>query len=194
MVRGIVISLLVLALSAVVVDVAFAEETRVIGATAARKDNVLSVSFEVANAFTEDMENAIMSGVPHTFTYFFEIYRAIDAWPDLRIYHWQVQRTIRYDTLKKTFSVQTDQSERTRHTSDFAEAKRWMVRFDNYPVGVVQQLDSKFKHFVRVKAKLDPMNWPLFLDKIFFFMNLWSFETPWQRIDLPLEPENVDAP
>jgi len=162
-------------------------------ASGARNDQVLSVSFKVVNAFTPDMEKTILSGIPQTFTYYFEIYREIEAWPDLRIYNWTVRRTIRYDTLKKTFSVDLGSNDPPKQTTELAEAKKWMTEFEGYPVGVVPSLDRSFKHYLRLKAQLDPVKWPLFLDKILFFPSLGDFETPWQRIDLPLQGEEKNG-
>ena len=164
------------------------------GSAAARDDQVIAVSLRVVNAFTPEIEKAIISGIPHTFTYFFEIFREVPAWPDMRIYHWQVHRTIKYDTLKKIYTVDPGDGNRPKQTEEFSLAKRWMTEFTDHPVAVTTSLDRNFRHYLRIKAELDPVRLPLLLDKLLFFVNLWSLETPWHRIDLPLEPavENAD--
>jgi hypothetical protein len=158
----------------------------------ARDDQVIVVSFQVTNAFKPEMEQAIFSGIPYTFTYRFEIYRVITAWPDLRLYHWLVKRTIRYDTLKKTYTVDLGAGGRPKQTQDFAEAKKWMTEFLDHPVAVATSLDRSYKHYLKVKAELDPVRLPLLLDKILPFLNLWSVETPWVRIELPLGVADVE--
>ena len=165
----------------------------IVGGTArARDDQVIVVSFQVTDAFKPDMEQAIYSGMPYSFTYRFEIYREIPAWPDLRLYHWAVKRTIRYDTLKKTFTVDLGAGGRPKETQDFAEAKKWMTEFVDHPVAVTTSLDRSYKHYLKVKADLDPVRLPLFLDKIFPFLNAWSFETPWVTIELPTGVADVE--
>lgn len=187
-VRGIICVLGVLVFAAVALADALIE-----GSASSRDDQVITVSFRVANAFTPEMERAILSGIPHTFTFYFEIYRVITAWPDLRIYHWQVRRTVHYDTLKKTFSVDLGDGNPPKHTDNLIEAKKWMVEFTDLPVAVTTSLDRSNAHYLRVKAELDPVKLPLMLNKVFFFINLWSFETPWHRIDLPVIEAADDA-
>lgn len=162
--------------------------------TSKRSGHVLSVSFRVDGAFTPKMEEAILSGIPQTFTYFFEVYRVVPAWPDQRIYNWQVRRTIRYDTLKQVFSVDFGQAEPQRQTKDLNQAKQWMTDFTDFPVAVGPALQSGAEHYVRLKAELDPVEWPLYLNRIFFFANLWDFKTPWVRVDLPIKAPDADAP
>jgi hypothetical protein len=172
-----------------------AADARIVGASSSRNGHVLAVSFSVADAFTPKMEEAILSGIPQAFTYLFEVYRVIPAWPNMRIYNWQVKRTIRYDTLKKTFTVEFGEDARPKQTQDFAQAKRWMTEFNDFPVAVAPALESGSQHYVRVKAQLDPVEWPLYLNRLLFFANLWSFETAWQRIDLPAKaPANEATP
>jgi len=164
-------------------------------ASGARNGHVLSVSFRVDGAFTPKLEEAILTGIPQTFTYFFEVYRVVPAWPDLRIYNWQVRRAIRYDTLKKLFTVDMGQDEGPRQTKDLDQAKRWMTEFADFPVAVGPALEPGSEHFVRVKAELDPVEWPLYLNRIFIVANLWDFKTPWVRINLPPKaPDETPAP
>ena len=162
------------------------------GTARTRDDQVIVVSFQVANAFNADLEQAIFSGMSYSFTYRFEIYREIPAWPDLRLFHWAVKRTIRYDTLKKTYTVDFGAGGRPKETTDFAQAKRWMTEFVDHPVAVASSLDRSYKHFLRVKAELDPVRLPLLLDKVLPFMGTWSLETPWVRIDLPTGVADVE--
>ncbi|MDP8224654.1 MAG: DUF4390 domain-containing protein [Candidatus Lernaella stagnicola] len=166
-------------------NVVQAAEATLTGASSQRAGHVLSVSFKVEGAFTPKMEEAILSGIPQTFTYFFEVYRVVNAWPDQRIYNWQVRRTIKYDTLKKAFTVTLGSNEKDRQTKDLSEAKKWLTEFQGFPVAVVPALQADASHYVRVKAELDPVDWPLYLNRIFFFANLWDFKTPWLRIELP---------
>jgi len=152
-----------------------------------RQQQVLLIDFTVENAFTPGMEEASQSGMAQTFVFQFEVYKEIRAWPDQRIYNWEVSRTIRYDTLKQTFFVNMGQDAPEKQTKDLAEAKQWMVRFTAFPVAVVTSLDTSSPHYVRVRAKLDPKEWPLYLNRILFFPSLWEFQTTWQEIPLPID-------
>jgi hypothetical protein len=175
------------------VGVAWAGDPRIQNASAARNGYVLSVSFTVADAFKPKMDEAILSGIPHTFVYQFEVYRVVVAWPDMRIYNWSVRRTVRYDTLKKTFTVEFGADAKPKQTEDFAEAKKWMTEFADFPVAVAPALEMPSDYYVRVKAALAPVDAPLYLNKVFPF-GFWSFETPWQRLDLPVKAPNEATP
>lgn len=164
-----------------------AEEARVIDYSATRQQQVFMISFAVENAFTPGMEEAIQSGMPQTFVFQFEVYKEIRAWPDQRIYNWDVSRTIRYDTLKQIFYVNEGPDVPEKQTKDLAEAKQWMVTFDSFPVAVATSLDMTSPHYVRVRVRLDPEEWPLNLNRILFFPSLWEFQTAWQEIQLPIE-------
>jgi uncharacterized protein DUF4390 len=164
------------------------------GPAAHRTGHVFSVSFHVEGAFMPKMEEALLSGVTQSFTFHFEVFRVISAWPDLRIYNWTVRRTISYDTLKKTFTVDDGGQGPKKQTKQLEQAKKWMIDFERFPVAVVPALEGKSKHFVRLKAELDPVEWPLYLNRILFFANLWDFETPWLRIDLPLDQPDESSP
>ncbi|HPM75611.1 MAG TPA: DUF4390 domain-containing protein [bacterium] len=161
-------------------------KARIEGTSCSRNGQVFSVHFHVVEAFTPDMERAILSGIPHTFIYHFEIMRIVPAWPNIRIHHWQVRRTLRYDTLKKTYTVDFGDGNRPKQADSLDEAKRMMTEFVGYPVAVGTSLDRSFNYYVRIKAQLDPVKWPLMLDKIFFFVTMWDFETDWVQIELPL--------
>lgn len=166
------------------------QNAHISSAKASRQGHVLTVSFIVEGAFTPKMEEAVQSGIPQTFTYQFEVYRVVTAWPDQRIYNWTIKRTIRYDTLKKIYTVELGSDAKPKQTDDLAVAKTWMTSFTDFPVAVVPALDPSTDYYVRVKAELDPVQWPLHLNKILFLANLWSFETPWMRVDLPIKAWN----
>ena len=172
---------------------AAAGEARIANASSARNGHVLSVAFTLADAFAPKMEEAIMSGIAQTFAFQFEVYRVVRAWPDMRIYNWTVKRTIRYDTLKKIFTVEAGEDVKPKQTADFVQAKKWMTEFVDFPVAVSPALEAGSQYYVRVKAAPDAVDLPFYLNRL--FASSWNFDTPWQRIDLPAKaPSEPTAP
>jgi hypothetical protein len=156
----------------------------VIDGTSRRVGNDWVVSFRVEGGFNEQIENAILSGIPTSFTFHFSLYREVKGWVDDQLFSWKVVRTIHFDNLKRQFSVVMD-NEGTRKTfTDFTKAKEAMVTFRDLPVVVAGSLTTQHPYYVKVKAEMIPINMPVVLNEIFFFVSFWEFKTQWHRIDL----------
>jgi hypothetical protein len=162
---------------------AAAGDAHLANASSSRNGQIYSVSFVLLDAFDSKREEAILSGIPQTFNYVFEVYRVITAWPNMRVYNWTVKRTIRYDTLKKIFTVEFDEDAKPKQTSDFPQAKKWMTEFADFPVAVAPALEASSSYYVRVKATTETVELPFYVNRV--FTSSWNFETAWQRIDLP---------
>jgi Domain of unknown function (DUF4390) len=160
----------------------------IVESSAHRQGNDWLVSFSVEGSFTEKMENAILSGIPTTFTYYFVLVRQVSGWADEKLFSWKIRRTIRYDNLQREFTVVLDNAGNKAVVTTFEEAKKAMVTFTDLPVVVADSLSADRRYYLRVKAQLDPVDLPIVLSELLFFMSLWDFETPWVRFDLA-EPE-----
>ena len=88
----------------------------------------------VANCFTKDMEAAILAGVPTTFTFLMDLYQERRHWLDKRITHLTVKHTIKYDIVKKLFSVSSDGEKETTLFQDYESAKRAMADINGLPL------------------------------------------------------------
>lgn len=160
------------------------QKAQIVNGHSERIGNDWTVSFHVEGSFTEKMENAILSGISTTFTFYFALYRVVPRWADEKLFSWKVRRTIRFDNLKRQFGVVMDNEATKVVYTDFNEAKKAMVSFEKIPVVVAGSLAAHQQFYVRVKAELDPVDMPIVLNELFFFVSLWDFVTPWTRIDL----------
>lgn len=152
--------------------------------TSHRIGNNWVVSFRVEGGFNEQLENAILSGIPTTFTFHFTLCREIKGWVDDQLFSWKVGRTIRFDNLKREFTVVLDNEGNKATFTDFKKAKKAMVTFTNLPVVVAGSLTAQHLYYVKVKAEMIPIELPVVLNELFFFVSFWEFKTPWHRIDL----------
>jgi hypothetical protein len=66
-------------------------------------DTDLLVHFKVKHCFTKKMEEAILAGIPTTFTFFLELYRERDFWFDSKLVSGVTRHTVKYDNVKKIF-------------------------------------------------------------------------------------------
>ncbi|MDD5168464.1 MAG: DUF4390 domain-containing protein [Syntrophales bacterium] len=133
----------------------------------------------VTNCFTKEMETAIMAGVPTTFTFLIDLYQERPGWFDRQIVSVMIRHTIKYDGMKKMFYVTSSTGRESATFQDFENAKRAMTEFNAAIALPVIYKDTSY--YTMMKAKLDKIRLPLYMDYIFFFVSLWDFETAWYR-------------
>jgi hypothetical protein len=131
-----------------------------------RDQNVL-VTFELTDGFTEQVKDAIHSGLKTTFTYSVELRLAVPAWVDRTIATTVVTNSVEYDnltrqaTLVRTLDGRVDKSE---VTSDETIVRDWMTTFYRLPLFRTQILEANREYYVRVVATARPTNgvllWP----------------------------------
>ncbi|MGD9042409.1 MAG: DUF4390 domain-containing protein [Desulfobacterales bacterium] len=147
-----------------------------------RDDLLLYLNLE--GAFREEMNNAILSGVPSTFSYFAKLNRVRNFWFDKDIADIEVTHTIKYDNLKKEFTVERSWKEDNPEvTKSFTEARKWMTEINSLEIIPLNRLEKDAQYQLRVKAEVSKKTLPLYLHYILFFVSLWDFETDWYAID-----------
>lgn len=159
-------------------------EARITDFTINTGDRDLLVYFKVKDCFTGKMEEAILAGIPTTFTFLLELYRERDLWLDSKLVSGVTRHTIKYDTVKKIFYVTFSGNGRgPLEFKDFTGAKRAMEEVRAASLAPLSMLTRNGRYYVKVKAKLDKVRLPLRMEYIFFFVSLWDFETAWERKD-----------
>ena len=135
----------------------------------------------LTNSFTKDMEAAILAGVPTTFTFLMDLYQERRGWLDKKLIRLTVRHTIKYDIVKKLFIVSADGEREPTLFQDYESAKRAMADLNGFPLAPIKSLKRNEYYYVQIKAKLDKVRLPLYLEYVFFFVSLWDFETDWYR-------------
>jgi hypothetical protein len=144
----------------------------------------LLVFFDIKGCFTREMEEAILNGIPTTFTIVIKLYRTRTAWLDASIASITLEHTIKYDSLKNEFRVTLSEDESTELVvKDFDAAKKAMAEIRNISVVPLKELQERGKYQLRVKAELEKVRLPLYLHYVLFFVSLWDFETDWYTVD-----------
>ena len=131
-----------------------------------RDDSVL-VSFELTDGYTEEVRDAVKSGLKTTFTYTVELRQDVPAWVDRTIATSVVTNTVQYDNLtRRATLVRTldGHVESTESTEDEAVIKLWMTTFQKMPLFKTAELEQNREYYVRVRATARPTNgsmlWP----------------------------------
>jgi hypothetical protein len=143
--------------------------------------NHVLVYARLTNCFTKEIEEAILAGVPTTFTILLDLYQERSYWMDKRLVRTIISHTIKYDNVKKLFLVSINGEKEATAFPDFEGAKRAMADLSGVPIAQLKSLKRNEYHYVQIKAKLDKVRLPLHLEYVFFFVSLWDFETDWYR-------------
>lgn len=144
----------------------------------------LLVFFDIKGSFTREMEEAILNGIPTTFTIYIKLYRARTLWLDASIADIELEHNIKYDSLKNEFRVTRSEDNHSEFVfKEFDAAKRAMAEIKNIKIVPLQELNKNGHYQLRVKAELEKVRLPLYLHYVLFFVSLWDFETDWYTVD-----------
>lgn len=147
------------------------------------RDDLLTY-FEVKNAFTDKINQAVKNGIPTTFSFYVSLYKVSNSLLDTEIADIKIKSTIKYNSLKDEFSISRPwKDEKTSVTKSFEEAKSWMTEVDNLSIIPLKNLIKGDKYQIRIKAELDKVTLPLSLHYVLFFVSFWDFETDWYLIN-----------
>ena len=121
-------------------------------------DNHVVVTFELNDAYTDAVREAIASGLRTTFTYELEL--RTPGWIDRTIGTTVVAATDQYDNLNRrhTLTRTVDgRVEEVRVTEDEAVVKAWLTKWSRVPVADTARLDPARDYYVRVTTRARPL-------------------------------------
>ncbi|MEQ1759050.1 MAG: DUF4390 domain-containing protein [Vicinamibacterales bacterium] len=141
-----------------------AEELRIVPLV--RDGNVL-VTFQLTEGFTDQVRDAIRSGLKTTFTFNVELRLAVPAWVDRTIATSVVTNSVEYDNLTREARLMRTRDGRTEKqdaTSDDLVIREFMTGFYRMPLFRTTELEANREYYVRVVATARPTNgvllWP----------------------------------
>jgi len=143
-------------------------------------ENVLLYG-RLVNGFKPEMELAILAGIPAIFSLQLEVYQMRSFVWDKKIAAHEIKRTMKYDNLKKTFSVYTNGNVQPVIFSDFESAQNAMADFNGIVAVPLSSLVKGGNYYMLIKVKMDKARLPLHMENVFMFVSYWDFETQWER-------------
>ena len=144
-------------------------------------ENVLLYS-RLVDCFKTDMESAILAGVPAVFTLQLDVYQERSYLWDKNIVSKEIRRMIKYDNLKKVFSITTNGNGQSVVFQDFETAQKAMSDLNGVSVIPIAYLEKGNQYYAQVKVKIDKVRLPFYMEYVFVFVSLWDFETPLYKI------------
>ena len=161
--RPAVVFLFVIALAA---SAAAAEQTLQVAPLP--RDGQVLVSFRLGEAFTEEVQAAVHSGLTVSFVYKVDLRRSTSVWFDRTIASALVTATVRYDNLTRRYHVSRmldGRIERADTTDREDAAREWLTAdFERLPLFSSVTLEPNAEYYVRVRAHTTPRDaafvWP----------------------------------
>ena len=175
---------LILAILLVMQNPAHAQDARLTDIIVTNTRDDLLVYLTVEGAFREKMKNAVLSGVPTTFSFFISLYQERNLWFDKEIADIKITHTLKYNNLKKEFIVKRSwENDDPLVTQSFDEARKLMTEIDSLKIVPLRVLEKGRRYQIRAKAELSKLTLPFYLHYVLFFVSLWDFETDLYTID-----------
>lgn len=123
------------------------------------RDDQVVVSCELADAYTDDVRNAIASGLRTTFTYDLELRMVVPAWVDRTISTAVVSNSDQYDNLTRRHTLSRTVNGRVEEstvTEDEAVVRQWLTTLTRVPLSPTSALSANRDYYVRVSARARP--------------------------------------
>ena len=174
-----------LCLSLLVSGTAWGQDARITDVIVTNTRDDLILYFRVQGCFTKDLQQAILNGVPTTFTFLASLHQVQNFWKDKNLVSLEICHTVKYDNLKNEFVItRSEQSHKLIIVNTVSEAKRIMAEVENLRIAKLESLERNHRYQVSVKAELSKITLPFYLHYVFrFFLFLWDFQTDWYTTD-----------
>ncbi len=165
--------------------VAWGQDARITDVIVTNTRDDLILYFRVQGCFTKELQQAILNGVPTTFTFLVSLGQVRSFWKDKNLATLDIRHTVKYNSLKNEFVItRNEQSDKPVIVNTLSEARRIMAEVENLKIAKLESLERNHRYQVRVKAELSKITLPFYLHYVFrFFLFLWDFETDWYTTD-----------
>jgi len=123
------------------------------------RDNQVLVSFDVADGYTDDVRDAIASGLRTTFSYDVQLRMIARMWVDPVIATSVVSVSDRYDNLTRQHSLTRTVDGREQDsitTENEATVRQWLTSLDKLAICRTSKLEPNRDYYVRVSARVLP--------------------------------------
>jgi hypothetical protein len=137
------------------------------------RDGHVLVSFELSNAFSDEVRTAIHSGLEITFVYGVELKRSSTMWLDRTIAATTITAGVRFDNLTRKYHVTRKADgriDRVEILEREEEVRELLTSFDRLPLFRSAILEPNGEYYLRVRAHTTPRN--------------ATFVWPWQGTDV----------
>lgn len=128
-------------------------------------DGEVLVSFELADAYTDEVREAISSGLRTTFTYDIDLRMSVAGWVDRTMATAVVTTSSQYDNLTRRHTLSRAVDGRVVEVvvaEDDDVVRQWLTSVKRLPLYDASRLDATRDYFVRISARRRPSGSSLF--------------------------------
>ena len=118
------------------------------------------VSFELTDAYSDAVREAIASGLRTTFTFELELRTIVPAWMDRTIAKTVVSTSDQYDNLTRRHTLTRTidgRNEEVMVTEDEAVARTWLTKWTRVQVSDTSKLDASRNYYVHITTRARPV-------------------------------------
>lgn len=138
----------------------------------------------VNNGITDEMLQGLHNGIPIHFTFWVELNKIENNWPDLQLVSMQFHHTLTYDTLQENYRLETSEKKQKSETlSSLNDALKAMNEINGLSVIELSQLTPDKSYQLRLKSTLYENILPMKLHYFIPFSSWWNRETDWHTIE-----------
>lgn len=136
------------------------------------------------NSFNPEMIETLHSGIPLRFSFFVELYKKAEKWPEEQIVIRNFQHVMVYDTLKENYRITLEEdNNRVVSYKSLAEAQNMVNEINGARVVELSQLIPDNLYKLKIRAELYQKTLPLSLHNALPFLSWWVIETDWHSIE-----------
>ncbi|MBW1679430.1 MAG: DUF4390 domain-containing protein [Deltaproteobacteria bacterium] len=161
----------------------FAKDTVIHNILISNSYTHLHIQLQLANCFNKKMEEATKTGIPITFKYYINLYQHRSLWNDKLLTATTLSKTIKYDNLKKEYTVTTKNSKKNSASSSVLptlyEAKKIMINVKILSFYPMCKLERNRTYYFKIKAESKGVEPPRYIHYLLFFFKWMNFETDW---------------
>ncbi len=136
------------------------------------------------NSFTPEMTSILHSGIALKFSFFIELYKITENWPEEQVATLTFQHIMSYDTLKENYRVTLEENNnKVQSFKSLRSAQEVLNELNGTKVVMLKQLIPDNRYKLKIRAELYQKTLPLSLHNVLPFLSWLDVATDWHSIE-----------
>ncbi len=152
--------------------------------TATTSETHLLIFATLDNSFTPEMISILNSGITLKFSFFIELYKITENWPEEPVVAVTFQHSMNYDTLKENYRITLEEDNNmVLSFKSLSEAQKVLNEVNGARVVNLKQLIPDHHYKLKIRAELFQKTLPLRLHNALPFLSWWDVATGWHSLE-----------